>query len=145
MRFSSRVGDAGIQLAGELLHAGDHAEQVAHRAELLHHLQLVAEVLERELVLAELLLERLGLLLVVGLLDLLDQRQDVALAEDPRRHAVGVEGLERLELLAHADEEDRRPGDGADRERGAAAGVAVELGEDDAVDLRAARGTPARR
>ena len=38
---------------------------------------------------------------------LLDQRQHVAHAEDAARHAVGMEGLEVVELLADAGEEDR--------------------------------------
>ena len=52
-------------------------------------------------------------LLVLGdrLLGALDQRQHVAHAEDPRRHAVGVEDLERVELLAGRGEHDRLAGD----------------------------------
>ena len=67
---------------------------------------------------------------VVGLLGALDQRQHVAHAEDARRDAVGMERLERVELLAGAGEEDRLAGDGAQRQRGAAARVALDLGED---------------
>ena len=52
-------------------------------------------------------------------------------------HAIGMEEVEVVELLAGADELDRLAGDGAHAERGAAAGVAVELGEDDAVDVDA--------
>ena len=51
---------------------------------------------------------------------------------------VGVELLERVQLLADADEADRLAGDGAHRERGAAAAVAVHAGEDDAGDADAA-------
>ena len=69
-----------------------------------------------------------------GLLGALDQRQHVAHAEDPRRHPVGMEDLERVELLAGRGEHDRLAGDRLDRERGAAAGVAVELRQDDAVE-----------
>ena len=66
------------------------------------------------------------------LLGPLDERQDVAHAEDPAGEAVGVEDLERVGLLAGAQELDRDAGDRADRERRAAAGVAVDLGEDQA-------------
>ncbi len=66
-------------------------------------------------------------------LGLLDERQDVAHAEDPRGHPVGVEGLQRVDPLADAAEHDGLPGDGADRQRRAAAGVPVELRQDDAV------------
>jgi hypothetical protein len=45
-----------------------------------------------------------------------------------------VELLELVELLADRDVLDRLAGDGADGERGAAAGVAVELRQDDAVE-----------
>ena len=48
--------------------------------------------------------------------------------------AVGVERLQRVELLAHADVLDRRVGDAVDRERRAAARVAVHLGQDHAGD-----------
>ena len=43
--------------------------------------------------------------------------------------------LERIEMFAGSDELDRHAGDGLDRKRGAAPGVAVELGHDDAVEL----------
>ena len=77
----------------------------------------------------------LGLDRLVGVVDglgLLDQREHVAHAEDAARHAVGMERLERVELLADAGEEDRQARDFLDRQRGAAACVAVELGQDDA-------------
>ena len=43
-----------------------------------------------------------------------------------------MERLERVELLARADEDDGLAGDGAQRQRGAAPGVALDLGEHDA-------------
>jgi hypothetical protein len=46
-----------------------------------------------------------------------------------------VELLEVVELLAGGGEGDGLADDLLDRQRGAAAGVAVELGEDDAVEL----------
>ena len=58
--------------------------------------------------------------------------QHVAHAEDPAGHPVGMEDVEVLELLAGGREQDRHAGDLAHRQRGAAAGVAVELGQDDA-------------
>ena len=133
-----------VELALVDLHLGelvageprDHPQQRRQRAHLADPLELVEEVLERELVLAQLLLERLRLVLVDRLLGLLDERQDVAHAEDPLGHAVGVELLEVAQLLARGGEHDRLAGDRLDRQRGAAAGVAVELGEHDAVELR---------
>ena len=103
-----------------------------HLLELGH---LVEEVLQVELLLAQLFLQLPGLLLVVALLGLVDEGEHVAHAQDARGHAVGVEGLEVLELLAHADELDGLAGDRLDGEGRAAAGVAVQLGEDDAVEV----------
>ena len=97
--------------------------------------ELLAEVVERELALAEPLFLALHLVLVEFLLRLLDEREHVALAEDAAGHAVGVELFERVEMLADADELDRHAGHVLDREGRAAAGVAVELGQDDAVEF----------
>ncbi len=94
-------------------------------------LELLEHVLEREAGLAELLLHLLGLLDVEGLLRPLDEGQDVAHAEDPAGEPVRVEDLEGVGLLAGAEELDRDPGHGRDAERGAAAGVAIDLGEDE--------------
>ena len=49
-------------------------------------------------------------------------------------HPVGVEGLERVDLLADADQLDRLAGDGAHAERSTAAGIAVHAGQHDAGD-----------
>ena len=68
-------------------------------------------------------------------LDLLDQADDVAHAENARRHALRVEGLERLGLLAHADEHDGLAGDLAHRQRRATARIAVGLGQDHAGEI----------
>ncbi len=72
-----------------------------------------------------------------GLLGLLDDADDVAHAEDALGHALGVEHLERIGLLAHRDKLDGLAGHLAHRERAAAAGVAVELGDDHAVEVGA--------
>ncbi len=69
-----------------------------------------------------------------SLLGLLDQAEHVAHAEDAPGHAVGVELLELVELLTGGGEGDRPADDLLDAERGAAAGVAVELRHDHAVD-----------
>ena len=62
----------------------------------------------------------------------LDQRKDVSHAQDSRSHALGMEDLEALDLLGDADELDRHAGHMPHRKRGAAARVAVELGDNDA-------------
>ena len=117
------------------IHSRQHAEHVLERPHLLHLLHRAEEVLEIEALLRrDLLREALGLFLVDRSLRLFHQREDVSLLEDPAREAVGVERLERLELLADTDVLDRRLGDSVDRQRRAAAGVAVHLGQDDAGD-----------
>jgi hypothetical protein len=63
---------------------------------------------------------------------LLDQRQDVAHAEDARRHAIRVERLDAAQFLADTDKLDRLAGHVPHRERRAPAGISVELGEDHA-------------
>src|ERR671933_843014 len=98
---------------------------ILQRPHPAQRLELAQEVLERELVAAQLALELLGLVLVELALGLLDERHHVAHAEDALRHALRVEALELVELLADAREQDRLAGDRLGAERGAAAGVAV--------------------
>ena len=103
-----------------------------------HLLQLVVQVLEVEvLALLQLARELLGLLAVDVARDVLDQRQHVAHAEDARGDALGLEELQRVGLLAGAHEQDGLAGDLPDRQCGAAAGVAVRLGQHDAGQRRA--------
>ncbi len=115
--------------------AGDHPQQRRQRTHAADLLELVEEVLERELVLPSLRSSLLGLVLVDLLLGLLDERQHVAHAEDALGHPVGVELLEVAELLAGGGEQDRLAGDRLDRKRRAAARIAVQLGQDHAVEL----------
>ena len=115
-----------------LARAGQHAEQVADRTHLADGQHLLEEVLERQLARTDLGGGLLGLLGVEDLLGLLDEGQHVAHAEDAAGHPVGVEDVEVVELLACGREQDRDAGDLAHRQRGTAAGVAVQLGEDDA-------------
>src|SRR5207244_13593762 len=107
---------------------GEHAEDLIERAHLAELLQLIAEVFEREGVLAKLLGQRLGLGLIDRRLRLLDQREHVAHSEDARGQAVGMERLERVRLLADAHEGDGAARDVTDGARGAAARRAVPLG-----------------
>ncbi len=118
-------GQRVLHLAGP----GQHAQQVADRTHLADREHLLEEVLQRQLAAADLGGRRLGLLGVEVLLGLLDQAQHVAHAQNPAGHPVGVEDVEVLELLAAGGEQDRHPGDLAHRQRGATAGVAVELGQ----------------
>ena len=67
-------------------------------------------------------------------LRLLDERDDVAHLQNATGHALGMELLERVRLFADTDVLDRLLRDAVDRERRAAARVAVELRQDDAGD-----------
>ena len=95
---------------------------------------LVDEVLEREVAGEDLLGVRLGGLLVDVLLEVLDEADDVAEPEDAGGEPLRPELLELVERLAHAEELDGLARDLLDGERRAAARVAVELREDEAVE-----------
>ena len=97
--------------------------------------QLVAEILQGELLSRDLLRQALGFIGVQPLLGLLDERQDVAHTQNPRSHPLGMEELEILRFLPHPQEANRDIGDAADRQRGPAARIAIQLGEDDTGDL----------
>jgi|HubBroStandDraft_6_1064221.scaffolds.fasta_scaffold21839_2 hypothetical protein len=128
-----------INVVGSLLHVGEgadlghHSHDALDGAELLDLAQLIAEIFEREAFVAHRLgSEGLGLFLVEGGIGLFDKREDVAHAEDASDDAVGVEGLEGFVFFADTDELDGLAGDVTDGECGAAAGVAVHLGEHNA-------------
>ncbi len=132
------VVEAGF---GDLvLHLGDarqHAEKAAHAAELLDLGELFGEIVEIEDALAH-LLGHLGRFLEVELLGrLLHEADDVAHAEDAVGEAPGMEILQRVHLLADAEQLDRLAGDGAHGERRAAAPVAVGARQHDAGDADA--------
>src|SRR6266511_972135 len=116
-------------------HPGQHPEDAAERAHTSHLAHLLEEVLEGELLPADLSLEILGLLLVRDLLRLLDQRHDVAHAQDPAGHPLGVEALELVELLPDRRVQDRLARHGLHGERRAAARVAVELRQEHPVEV----------
>src|SRR6187399_1783242 len=115
----------------------DLVHEVRERAHLLQHADLIQEVVERELAAHHASGVLLGLLLVDDGLEVLHQADHVAHAEHAARHALGAERLELVGGFAHAGENDRRARDFLHAERGAAARVAVELGENDAADAEA--------
>jgi hypothetical protein len=121
--------------AGELSHAGDHLHQRLHGAELFHLLHGLEEVVQGELPLQHFLLLALHFLGVKGAGGGLHERREVAVPEDPLGHPLGMEAFEAVELFADADVLDRHAGHRLDGQRRPAAGVAVQLGEDHAVDL----------
>ena len=113
---------------------GQHPHDLLERPHLPDRLQLIAKVLERELVRPDLLFELLRVLDVDRRFGALDERQHVAHAEHARHDALGMERLEILEPLAAADERDRHADHRHHRQRRAAARVAVQLGQHDAGD-----------
>ena len=117
--------------------AGQHLHDAFQRAELFHLAQLLQKIFQRELALAHLFFHALGVVLVHGFGRVLDEADDVAHAENPRRHALGMKRLELVQLFAHARELDGLAGDGLHAQRRAAARVAVELGEDRTGDVAA--------
>ena len=119
-----------------LRHAGHHGEQLVERTHLLDLLHLLEEVIEGELPLEHLCGRRLGLVFLVDLLGLLDEGEHVAHTENAVREAVRVEQLEIGELLARRGERYGLADDLLDRQRRATASVAVELGQDDAVETQ---------
>src|SRR5690349_15884087 len=97
--------------------AGQHAHQALQRSHLADLPQLIAKILERESISGQSASgDFVGLLLVDRLLGALDQRQNVAHAENARHNAVRVERLERVVLLTYADELDGRSRDLTDGE-----------------------------
>ena len=115
--------------------AGKHLHEPFERTELLELLHGGEEVLQVHSLLPDLLLHPPRDVLVERALRLLDERDDVALLEDPARHAVGMEVLERVRLLTDADVLDRLLEHAVDRERRTAARIAIHLREDDAGDV----------
>ena len=126
--------DASIR--HHLAHSGHHLHHRLQRTHFLQALQLIAEILEIELIFPELGLEPTRLFLVNNVLRLFDQRQNVAHAENAAGHAVGMKLLELIDLLADSREDDRLSHNLTHRQRGASAGIAVKLGEDHAGDIQ---------
>src|SRR5262245_16647559 len=117
-----------------LAEAGNQLHEPADRAHPPDHPVALEEIVERELARQH---AGLHLLLLVGLdrlLGTLDEREDVPHPENARRHPVGMEVLELVDLLADGDELDRPARESLDRERRAAARVAVELRQHDSVE-----------
>jgi len=132
------VERAGGKLFFDLPEAGEHAEDAIERAEALDHFHLLEEVVEVELAGLHPLGGGHRLLLVDFLRDLLDHGDNVTHAEDAVGHAVGVEFGEVFHFLAFSNILDGLAGDGTHGEGGTAAGITIELGEDEAGDANLA-------
>ena len=77
-----------------------------------------------------------GFIAVKGFLRLFHQRHHIAHAQDTAGHTIRVENLDIGKLFAGTGELDRLSGYRAHRQGGTAAGVTVELGKDDAVNVQ---------
>ena len=116
-----------------LPHTRKLVEHSGHAAHVLHLLELISEVLEiKTLALLNLASELVGLLLVELALCFLDKGEHITHSEDTRGHALGMEGLERIDLLAHAEKLDRPPRYLTNGKRCTATGVAIGLREHNA-------------
>ena len=92
---------------------------------------MVEKVVESESRFAHFSRQFLGLLFFYSALGLFYQGQNVAHAEDPGSHAVGVEYVDGVKFFAGTDKFDRFTGHIAHRQRGAAARITVELRQND--------------
>ena len=117
------------------VHARHHLEQALERSELFDLAHGGEEILQVHALLPDLPLHLLRFVGVERALRLLHQRDDIALLEDAAGHAVGMEVLERIGLFADTDVLDGLLEHAVDGQCGAAARVAVHLGEDHAGDV----------
>ncbi len=113
-------------------HAGHHAKQILHRPKFSDLAELAEHVVQPEGVAADFVFERRAVEGGGGFGRLLDQAHNVAHAKDAPRQARGVHALELIGLFAGAKEMDGQAGDVAHRNGGAAAGIAVQPGQDEA-------------
>ncbi len=110
----------------------DQPEQAATASHLLELDHLVQEVLQVEVAFDDFGLHASSLLLVAVLLSTFDQAHHVTHAQDALGQPIGMEGLEGIDLLADADVLDGHAGHFTQRQSGATARIAVELGQDHA-------------
>ncbi len=116
--------------------AGEEAQKVFHGAHGADLFELAQEVVQGEGALRHFLGDFLGFGFGDLGLGFFDEGDDIAHAENAGGDAVSVEFFDGVELFADADVFDGLAGDGLDGEGGAAAGVRVELGDDDAVEFK---------
>ena len=113
----------------DLRAAGQHLQHCRRAAHLFDLGKLGEHIVHVELALHHPPGGFLRLLVVLHGLRLLNEGKHIAHAKDAAGHPRGIEGLQVLQLFAGALEVNRLAGDGQHRERRAAAGVAIRLGE----------------
>ena len=128
--------DARWQSAGEHPPEGQLVHQILERTHLLDHRDLLEEVVEREFARQHAGGILLGLLFVYDFFEVLHQANDIAHAEDAAGHALGPKLDELVDGFTDTCEENWRAGDFEHADRRTAAGITVELGQDDAGELQ---------
>ena len=114
-------------------HTGHHAENTGHSAHLVHHAHLGEEVVKIERSLFHLLRHAERLLFVDRFSGSLNETHHIAHPKDASRHAIGNKGFEVGKLFPDTNKLDGLIGNRSHRKCGSASGVAVELGQDQAV------------
>ena len=118
-------------------HTRNHAKQILHRTKLAHLLQLIEEIIQTKGTIGNLDGGLTSLFLVELLLRLLDQGKNIAHIENAGSHTIRVENLEILQTFASGSEQNRLAGNGGDRKRGTATGVAIKLRKHHAGEVHA--------
>ena len=95
--------------------AGQHAKNLIKRSQLPDLLQLVPKILESEAVGKHFFLQLDCFLLIDNFFRLLDKRQNVAHAHNPRHKAIRMKQLQSVVFLPGADKFDRLTRDLLDR------------------------------
>ncbi len=127
-----------LELLPDVLRARHHHQHLLHGTHVADLLHLGQEIVQGEIFLIGELLRHPGcFILVPGLLGLLDQGEHVTHVEDARGHPVRVEEFEVVQAFAGGRKHDRFAGHGRHGQCGTAAGIAVELGQDDAGEVDA--------
>ena len=118
-------------MCGSLLELSrEFFDDARDRSHILHLRNLALEVFQVELVAGlDLLGELFNGFLVDRLLNIFDERDDVAHAEDTTSHLLGIKELEAVELFSQADELDGFARDHAHRKGSTTAAVTVKLGQ----------------
>ena len=127
------IGHLGLR---RLVHARQEAHQPCNAAHFLKLAQLVGHVVEIELALRHFLGEAFGFLVIDLGGGFLHQRDDVAAPEDAAGKALGVKGVQAINLFRDAEELDRQARDPTHGQRGAAAAIAIHPGQHQAGQLQ---------
>ena len=125
-----------VNILNSLSYSRYHSCEVLYISHLLDLLYLPEEVIEVKLVLPYFLLETFSLLLVKLLLGTLNERDDVAHAENTVGHTFWMEDIDGLHLFSCAYELDRFVDNSPDRQSCATTCIAIKFCQDNTVNLK---------